>query len=821
MGDGKRGPRFIRILLVVAGLVSLGVVLVQREILPRLLTSLVSTTLEEEGVEVEAFRVKSLGLGNAEVSPVRLSFDNQDFGWDSLVVGYDAASLLTGKIEGLSLAIDQPYLVLRWPMDALFGESPGGGEEDLPAPDPAAPVPGPGAGAQDGAGEATLPPAEQPAGPLTAQAAADEIFRRLEGMPFSQLSLADGLFDLWVRDRQEVAGQWDMRFLNGPDPFAGNILFEDHGLSLTASLNAARAARTLAFHGRATASGERLERLLALLREDGLPLPPGLAVAGSLQAEALFEAMADGEPGLSVEALLESVRAPLMEGMWLEGRDLRAMGTWQEAWRGQAGGMVTLGGEGPLRVSPFHFRAGLETDERVELETESFTAEYGDWSGRFALFGSGQAGWRSGDPRGRLELAFSSLVGPFLEVEPASLLLEGPEPFTLTASALGLKRQGTLWVEELKVTYEQASGLLQGGFSWYNALGMPMGSLSFESPDPLADPVQARLALSDAGGVPFLRGEAAYGPAHLAAALEGSLPVGWLNALNQWGWDLPLSFSGKDPRLDLTLSGQPAFPIGEGQLLLDGLAISVKDGPELSGITGSASFAVKGLPRTMGLQTLKVASITTGELELEELVLDWAMPTFRTLEVRSLSARVDSGRLEIEPFTVDLLEPALRTRIRLSGLPVGQLLELLGEERFRVEGGLSGSIDLEYREGALYLGRSEFGLDKTDTENRFLFVDRTFLEDQFASFQGIPGEVKGSLLDALLEEGIRIDDLMLQFGSMPDRQTVSLKLTVSGETATDRIVVPIKGLVINNLISEADLAHVLGLVGAVHFLREP
>jgi hypothetical protein len=175
----------------------------------------------------------------------------------------------------------------------------------------------------------------------------------------------------------------------------------------------------------------------------------------------------------------------------------------------------------------------------------------------------------------------------------------------------------------------------------------------------------------------------------------------------------------------------------------------------------------------------------------------------------------------VDPFTVDPLDPEPVIGINFSRLQAGLLLDWYGENRFAVEGTLSGKLGLQWRDGVWLVGEGGLRIDKSNTESRFVFSDEAFLREQFVSLTGVPEDLKRPLLSALLRKGIRIEDLELQLEAVPGGDDVSLKLTLSGETVTEEIEVPIRGLVINNLIPRDDLARLLGLIGPVRFLDAP
>jgi hypothetical protein len=106
-------------------------------------------------------------------------------------------------------------------------------------------------------------------------------------------------------------------------------------------------------------------------------------------------------------------------------------------------------------------------------------------------------------------------------------------------------------------------------------------------------------------------------------------------------------------------------------------------------------------------------------------------------------------------------------------------------------------------------------MDTTENQGRFIFSDANFVKERFASFGGVPEDVKQRFLDALLQKGIRINSMTADLGPAAKPGHLLLKISLSGETKTELLEVPIEGLIINNIISGDDLGHLLGLLGSI------
>lgn len=308
----------------------------------------------------------------------------------------------------------------------------------------------------------------------------------------------------------------------------------------------------------------------------------------------------------------------------------------------------------------------------------------------------------------------------------------------------------------------------------------------------------------------------------LDLVVDGTLPLGWVNALVNWWQGDSALLSGSGPRIEAQLAGSGYLLKGYVRVLMESLNVALaEDGPILEGISGDTRFRVNGLPGTDGRQQLRIESLTTGKVRLENLLLEWALPTIRHFRLEEAVARLGQGRVVVDPFTTDPMTPVVSTRIRFEQIAGGQFLEWLGERRFAIEGTVSGQIGIKWQAGVLHIGDAELRMDSAATINRLRFSDKSFLEEQFASMAGVPDDLKEPFLATLLSDGIRISDLTLALVPLPESREVALRLKLSGETRSEAMEVPIAGLVINNVISETDLAELLGLFGPVKFLSQP
>lgn len=323
---------------------------------------------------------------------------------------------------------------------------------------------------------------------------------------------------------------------------------------------------------------------------------------------------------------------------------------------------------------------------------------------------------------------------------------------------------------------------------------------------------------AESSGRPYLRGRLEKAETKVDFEFESAPPLAWINELVRTFTTIEAVFSGGDLMLRGNLSGKGLLLEGQLQAALRDLHVSFSDSVDLAGLSGDWDFRVNGFPQSYGIQELRIDSITTGSLVLTDALVEWVLPTMGMLRVLKAETRLSGGRVTLDPFGMDPASPEVRTRLRFHDLPANILMDLLGEKRFRIDGEVSGSLAVQWRDGIIYLGDGSLGMNTSRGNGRFVFTDPSFLEEQFSALSGIPAKLRQPLLQVLLDRGIRIERLSLDLIPLRERGEVSLRLEVSGETANEYINVPIRGFVINNIISEEDLGRLLGLMGPVRFL---
>lgn len=791
---------------------------------PAAVETWLSAKLEARGVTVEAVPVKRIGLTTGRIGPGGLNRDNQQIAWQDIEVTYGPATLLCGKLKDLH--VSGPSLRIRVPRKPLRPERPPPAAiADKGSPRPAGPsVPSEEVPPARPPDSGQLPPSESPAEPPTPS---PTLYDWIERIPFREFFAEKGDLQLLLEGEPLLVGEWNGSLFNDPDRLQGAFRLTGGWLEMHGSVRAAKTVPGFSQHTELQVDPQpALEavRRLAAAREIPLELPE-ISFSGPFRAELLAEADPSGILGFSAEGTLEDavVQVPGGNGQ-LNLEQAIIVGTHSpEKATLDAGLRVRSARLDGFRIDGFGLRAAWDSRSGFSIQSEVIPFASGDWRGRCAI--RGEAGQIPPHPgrAARMELSFARLEGPYFSMEPASLLLEGsPARIEARLSAVGLNREGTLWFENAAAGWNRESGQLNLSLDWYDSVGTSMGTVSAEGQLAGNTLSEGTLSLDGPEDRKLLSATVAAGETGESLDAEGALPVAWVNALARWWGLLPARLTGPDPSLRADLSHRNGYVTGSINLVLDGLGLQLDSGPVIDGIRGDLGLELKGLPRTSGKQQLRIDSVTTGEVVLRDVTAEFALPTFRHLKVLALRAATAGGAVFIDPFSFDPLEPEFETTLRLEGLEAGTFLEWLGEERFAVEGTVSGSIRLKWADGTIHIGTGSLAMDAADGTgaNRFLFSDKAFLREQFKRLPEMPEALRDPILKALLHEGILLRDLRLEMVPLAESRDVSLRLTVSGESVTDEIRVPIRKLIVNNVISERDLGRLLGMVGPVRFLDE-
>lgn len=720
--------------------------------------------LAEKGIEVRQLDVKTVGFAGARFGPGALLLDGQSLNWESIELGYGAARLLEGRID--QLAVDGPSLHLHAPVRTEPAQPQAG--TSVPPQFPRKPSIQEGDSPQLPHGESpgTMDRRESVADPVMTGSLQDQSWVARLNSFIDRLPVAEGYFDngrLLVDwgDRATIDAGWMAEFLKTADDFNGKLTLDTDLFASLFTLTRDFTPSSLSLFGemefRAGPLMERLRVLADLFGEAG-KLLQGALLEEPIQAEWLVES--SGDTGLQGSVRLVA---------------------------------ASLGWQPPLAEYP-----PARIQEVLMLAT----------------YRNGELSLKSG---GRV----SAYAGPSFTTEAFGIQLSGDaSTLGLRADPVGLKRKSTLWLEEFSGRFSFA-GALDASLTWYNGVGAHMGDVRLKGEQQAGGEWTGALQLARPDKPVFLDASLELSPQGPSFSMRGELPNDWLNALADWWWGKRFTLAGGSPVIQAELARPGLVYKGEILADLDKLELRLPNGALLDGITGNCRLRVNGLPSTDGVQTLRIGSFSSGNLRLTDLDIEWALPTLRNLSVMRASAGMRGGRVSLDPFVCDPFNPAVETVMRLEGIPAQQVLDWIGEERFTLQGSISGEVPLGWEDGILQIGKSALRMDSSTTQNRFRFADREFLEEQFAQMGGIPAELKDPFLATLLADGIRIRDAALAFAPDEEQGKVVLRLRVSGETRSESMEVPIESLIINNVISREDLGHLLGMVGPVEFIANP
>lgn len=538
----------------------------------------------------------------------------------------------------------------------------------------------------------------------------------------------------------------------------------------------------------------------------------------ALSADLLLETRQNEPPRVAFTVDWERIRLVLSDELRLGIDDALLAGrlTGEGLEAGLTGKLAGSLRKGP-GLQPFAFKAALHPNGKLALESDAFELTWEGWKGSFAFRGELQNCFMPAHARGYIELASSGIEGNRLSVGPASFLLRRSGAYSLAASPLELSLDSPIWIEELEANTNLSLTVGDASFAWFNQTGAHMGKALVKYRKLTGSGDIFDWALEQPDGSVFLEGNVTGNGDRMAARLNGEVELSWINALLGWCGVNGFSINGPNPGVSLSVEGPGTFLRGSGTCELADLEMSFPGGAALHGLRGKVQLEILGLPRSSGVQHLKAHRFVFGGVTLEDPEIEWSLPTIRTLRVHQAKAEIEGGQLYLSPFVFDPFEPSFQTRLNISRFKAGMVLQWLGEDRFHLEGLLRGSVALNWRDGVLRVGESQLLLEPGSREARFLFLDEGLLREQFSALGGVPPDLKTPLLEALLNEGISIKSLKLSLIPGSHEEELAIRLEVSGETATDEIVVPVEGLVVNNLISREDLTHLLGFFLPVEF----
>jgi hypothetical protein len=790
-------------------------------LVPEWVENKVSTTLLEEGIIVTDFPVEHMGFRQTRVGKGALVAGRHSIEWDSALVGYRFEDLTEGLLT--EVQVNQPGVYLRYLPSPV-------GLEEVPLEEgtgvQAKPIAPSNLEQPDVIVEKDPVRVDPPAVPALPEREQKSLWEVIQGIPLSKFYARGGVLDIQLQEEDFFRGALKADMEKQPFGISGEIVVRSDDVDAHVSVRVPAANPVIILQGEAAGPPGGVEKYGNSLMEilSGGQEHPRIINSGQLVMDVFSEVAEDGTIKGSSETSIDELKVRgLGIGRAITFDDVLVATVYKGGLLNvEAGTEVVLPPLGMLRTTPFGLRASLKESTRMEVETEAFEWEFGSLSGRGALRGQALLDESfSGANQGRLEAAISGLDYKAVHADAFSILLESDNRMVeVKASPLGLHRAGSIWIEELAGEWDTVARAGQVRFDWYGLVGQLMGSVAAEAKLSNEGQPSITYTLNDPENKPVLSGAFSKSVKGADIHAEGRLPLPWLDTLGKWLEVLPFTLGGIDPIIQMDLKG--AFPLyeGSGRLTLDGVDLSLPEGA-IKGIRSDMDFLVNILPRTAGWQTTSIDSFSRGPFRMADVQIEWELPSIRHLVVRKLEGRIGEGSVALEPFVVDPLKPVLNSAIQIRHLDADLLRRWLGEERFSMEGTISGSLSIGWENGELILGEGVFELDETISTGQFTFTDESFLREKFASFGGVPVELRDRLLDALLQKGIRIDSLEISLGPSDQEGVLLFKIAISGESKSEMLEVPIKGFVINNLISLEDLSHLLGMVAPVRVESTP
>ncbi len=821
--SGKTGLRRWIVLsawIVGLGLVGAGVAWQLLRILPGWIEDSADKILLDRGIVLTGFPVESIGWNQSQIGKGGLVYESHSLEWEGIWIDYHFKDLLKGNL--VTVLVERPVISIELPglsaiaekqvagVDYLTPElvhiNPDESVEDLEEDTSVSSGPEP---------EPTGVPVVEISQEDTGIPEAASLWEVLQDLNFGGLRMHDGVVNFSLLEEKLLEFSMQSEMVKEPFGVSAELVLLDEYMSSNFSLRAPAANPIVTVQGHLAIPGGGLEAYWQMLSPlaESLGSLPALSSSGNLTLDLFAELDDRNQPRGSAEFELDEL-VMLAPGAELEFsiNDFLAAGYYKDGLFKIESGAEVLLPEGPdYRADSFGLRLSLDSTTGLEFETETFGWNYAGTGGKAAIRGSGSL---SGE-QGRIELALSEVAGEWIVLEPFSVLMEArPDGLFARTSEIGARKTDTIWIEDFALEANKDLNSGKAGFTWYDAIGLHMGDVNCDFVRGGED-LQVSFSLMEAGKPSFLSGKYTLQgeTAHMNA--EGKLLFAWVNSLGSWWGGIPAKFGGKDPAVQLDLRGLHPFYSGTARIEIEDSWIELDGETRMEGIHGSIDLSIIGLPMVVDTQELTISRITSGQFELENVQLDWAMPTIRQFELKRLEAKIGGGTVSVDPFTIDPMNPVLQSQIHINQLEGNQLLDWLGESRFSVEGSVSGRLVIGWRNGEIILGDGILELDSSEHEGRFVFEDPSFLQEQFNSFGGIQKDLKERFLSALLEEGIDIHSMEISLGAAPEEGKILLRMAVSGETKNELLEVPIKGFIINNVISGEDLGHLMGLIGPV------
>lgn len=258
------------------------------------------------------------------------------------------------------------------------------------------------------------------------------------------------------------------------------------------------------------------------------------------------------------------------------------------------------------------------------------------------------------------------------------------------------------------------------------------------------------------------------------------------------------------------------LPRGSGSVIVFDAAFSDTTGDwQAHGVNLNLPLRVLGFPQTTGHPRWTVEQLEFGELILRNLIMDFRMTTLDDFRVELLEGETAGGNWRFRPFKFDIRKPEFSTAVEFENIDGEMLQQWLPEGRYKLQGKLEGAWPVSYRDGIIFAGHGIFRLE-AESGGRLTFTDAEWLKETLAFAAGAPLELEDRLLEAMLS-GISIKSLEIHVLD-PSEPEAPLWMKVTGEARTDRLIVPVEGLVIRNRLQPEELLELLNMF-KVPFLR--
>ena len=733
---------------------------------PHLVESRLGDTLSKWGVEIGQLEVERVGPTSSQMGAGKISYGEHTLGWRSLQAAYRPLSLMDGQIDNiildkpvLHLFLPEPGEPVSFPQNVLLdGSAPVEVSGQLPAvrTDTTYTDSQPDRKEADNVELADSSVMEES---LQYGIAGTDLTRWLSDLPVGGGFLEDGVLDVDLGNIRLLNAGFESQFVRRADGVSGKLTLDDRMISSLFTLESDPTLELTTVFGEMEFRATPLMELFTELKDAGWDEAgylESLSIQTPVHGKVLLESRMGGalQISSSISTDFFTLNPPWLNLPPISVRDVLLVATYREGLPGLEGG------------------------------------------GRIPQYSS-----------------------DYFSIEPFGFMVSSNEgSVLLAADPVGLRRTSTVWLEELSIAYAPAGSSFDGGCTWYNGSGKRMGDIQITGWQDLGGNLSAEMNLSSLDDGLFLESQFSETDEGFAMDVGGKLPPSWLNALGDWWWGRRFSLSGEAPTIQSQLSQTRYLMRGSIDVGINGSDLLLPSGLILKNMVGECRIRINGLPSSDGEQSLRVEALATGNLRLHDLDITWALPNMRNFLLTSATARLEGGEVSLDSFNCDPLDPVLETNLRIAGLPAQQLLDWIGERRFQLQGTVSGSLPIRWADGVLSLGQAEMRLDSSFGDTRLLFADEPFLKDQFAQMGGVPESLKEPFLATLLSDGIRIRKMSLVFAPDPAKGEVVLRLMASGEARSDLMEVPIESLVINNVISDEDLARVLGFLGPVEFI---